>query len=64
MNQRYIITDPRPLECFKDKTFSDFKKLDVYKALYILYGLTSSKNCIMPLIILNGLSSSSSSSLP
>ena len=34
MNQRYIITDPRPLDCFKDKTFSDFKKLDVYKALY------------------------------
>ena len=34
MNQKYLITDPRPLECFKDKTFSDFKKLDVYKALY------------------------------
>ena len=34
MNQKYLIIDPRPSECFKDKTFSDFKKLDVFKALY------------------------------
>ena len=34
MKQKYLITDPRPLESFKDKTFSDFKKLDVFKALY------------------------------
>lgn len=34
MNQKYLIIDPRPSDCFKDKTFSDFKKLDVFKALY------------------------------
>ena len=34
MKPKYLITDPRPLESFKDKTFSDFKKLDVFKALY------------------------------
>jgi hypothetical protein len=28
-----LITDPRPLEAFKDKSFSDFKKRDVYSAL-------------------------------
>ena len=30
----YIITDPRPLEAFKDKSFSNFKKNDVYKTLF------------------------------
>ncbi len=34
MNSKYLIVDPRPLEAFKDKTFSDFKKRDVYNALY------------------------------
>tara|TARA_Y100001970_G_scaffold207418_1_gene252686 strand:+ start:118 stop:1200 length:1083 start_codon:yes stop_codon:yes gene_type:complete len=34
MNKDYIIIDPRPSEAFKDKTFSDFKKLDVYKKLF------------------------------
>ena len=28
MNKEFIIIDPRPLEAFKDKTFSDYKKLD------------------------------------
>ena len=28
-----LITDPRPLEAFKDKSFSDFKKRDVYATL-------------------------------
>mgnify|MGYP000002567313 CR=1 FL=1 len=31
MNKDYIIIDPRTLEAFKDKTFSDFKKIDVYE---------------------------------
>ena len=33
MNQEYIIKDPRPLEAFKDKTFSGFKKRDVINSL-------------------------------
>ena len=33
MNQEYIIIDPRPLEAFKDKTFSGFKKRDVFNTL-------------------------------
>ena len=35
MNQEFIIIDPRPLEAFKDKTFSDFKKKDVYTKLFL-----------------------------
>lgn len=34
MNQEFIIIDPRPLEAFKDKTFSDFKKRDVINKLF------------------------------
>ena len=34
MNSDYLIIDPRPLEAFKDKTFSDFKKRDVYNTLF------------------------------
>ena len=34
MNKEFIIIDPRPLEAFKDKTFSDFKKADVIKKLF------------------------------
>lgn len=34
MNDDYIIKDPRPLEEFKDKTFSGFKKKDVYQKLF------------------------------
>jgi len=34
MNQDYLIIDPRPTECFKDKTFSGFKKSEVYKTLF------------------------------
>ena len=34
MNSEYVLMDPRPLDAFKDSTFSNFKKLDVYKALY------------------------------
>ena len=33
MNEEYLIVDPRPLEAFKDKTFSEFKKRDVYNTL-------------------------------
>ena len=33
MNKKYIIIDPRPLEAFKDKTFSGFKKKDVLNTL-------------------------------
>jgi len=33
MNQEYIIIDPRPLEAFKDKTFSGFKKREVLNTL-------------------------------
>ena len=33
MNKEFIIIDPRPLEAFKDKTFSDFKKRDVMNTL-------------------------------
>ena len=29
-----IITDPRPLEAFKEKSFSDFKKREVYSILF------------------------------
>ena len=29
-----IITDPRPLEAFKEKSFSDFKKREVYSVLF------------------------------
>ena len=34
MNNDYIIIDGRPLEAFKDKTFSDFKKKDVLNSLF------------------------------
>lgn len=34
MNEEYLIVDPRPLEAFKDKTFSEFKKRDVYNTLF------------------------------
>lgn len=34
MNNDYLIIDPRPLEAFKDKTFSDFKKKDVINKLF------------------------------
>jgi hypothetical protein len=34
MNKDYIIIDGRPLEAFKDKTFSDFKKKDVLNSLF------------------------------
>ena len=34
MNSDYLIIDPRPLEAFKDKTFSDFKKRDVINKLF------------------------------
>ena len=33
MNQEYIIIDPRPLEAFKNKTFSGFKKREVFNTL-------------------------------
>lgn len=33
MNEEYLIVDPRPLEAFKDKTFSEFKKKDVLNTL-------------------------------
>ena len=33
MNKEYLIVDPRPLEAFKDKTFSGFKKREVINAL-------------------------------
>ena len=38
MNKEFIIIDPRPLESFKDKTFSDFKKKDVFKKLFECLG--------------------------
>ena len=34
MNKEFIIIDPRPLDAFKDKTFSDFKKRDVITKLF------------------------------
>lgn len=34
MNSDYLIIDPRPLDAFKDKTFSDFKKRDVLNKLF------------------------------
>ena len=34
MNTNYLIVDPRPLEEFKDKTFSGFKKKDVCNELF------------------------------
>ena len=34
MNSDYLIIDPRPLDAFKDKTFSGFKKRDVYNTLF------------------------------
>jgi hypothetical protein len=34
MNKDFIIIDPRPLEAFKDSTFSGFKKRDVYNKLF------------------------------
>ena len=34
MNEDYLIVDARPLEAFKDKTFSEFKKRDVYNTLF------------------------------
>lgn len=33
MDNDYLIIDPRPLEEFKDKTFSEFKKKDVFNEL-------------------------------
>ena len=33
MDSEYLIIDPRPLECFKEKTFSGFKKKDIIKEL-------------------------------
>ena len=33
MEPKYLIIDPRPLECFKEKTFSEFKKREVYSEL-------------------------------
>ena len=33
MDNKYLIIDPRPLECFKEKTFSEFKKRDVLNEL-------------------------------
>ena len=33
MDSKYIIIDPRPLEAFKDKTFSGFKKRDILNAV-------------------------------
>lgn len=33
MDTKYLIIDPRPLECFKEKTFSEFKKRDVFNEL-------------------------------
>ena len=33
MDSKYLIIDPRPSECFKDQTFSGFKKRDVISAL-------------------------------
>ena len=41
MNKEYLIVDPRPLEAFKDKTFSGFKKREVINAL--LKGIETSK---------------------
>jgi len=34
MNNDYLIVDPRPLEEFKDKTFSEFKKRDIFNELF------------------------------
>jgi hypothetical protein len=34
MNSEYLLIDPRPLEAFKEQTFSGFKKSDVFKALF------------------------------
>jgi len=34
MKSEYLLIDPRPLEAFKDQTFSGFKKSDVFKALF------------------------------
>jgi len=34
MQSDYLLIDPRPLDSFKDKTFSGFKKLDVIKTLF------------------------------
>jgi len=34
MNTDFIIIDPRPLEAFKDETFSNFKKRDVINKLF------------------------------
>jgi len=33
MDSKYLIIDPRPSECFKDLTFSGFKKRDIFNAL-------------------------------
>ena len=41
MNQEYIIIDPRPLEAFKDKTFSGFKKREVFNTLMKCIKFTS-----------------------
>jgi len=34
MDSEYLIIDPRPSECFKEKTFSGFKKRDIFKELF------------------------------
>jgi hypothetical protein len=34
MNEDFLITDPRPSECFRDKTFSGYKKTEVLKTLF------------------------------
>jgi len=34
MDSKYLIIDPRPVECFKDQTFAEFKKRDVISALF------------------------------
>ena len=34
METKYLIIDPRPSECFRKKTFSEYKKTDVLKELF------------------------------
>ena len=34
MDSEYLIIDPRPSDCFKEKTFSEFKKKDIFKELF------------------------------
>ena len=42
MDSEYIIIDPRPLEAFKDKTFSGFKKRDIFNSLFNQFDITES----------------------